>query len=804
MILNKNTLHSKINLFILVVILLIVTIGFSIAIDIFFSIYENEMTHMVSTGIIELEEIVINDNEKWLLSFTDTLADSNDSFLNKNDPTANPALHQYISLADNKALEFVKVTYPDGNNYQELFTDQKILDLATQNTVSSTAEPYFWIDGDAELGLHLFCRYPLTDSNLIPNGELLVGMNLADQNMVDYIKNTAALEATVFAGNTRIATTIIKNDETQIGTTLDPTIAEKVLNQKLPYTGKAEILGDPYLVAYTPIINDQDEVVGALFVGKSIVSIYTVQKQIVLSIIILGIVLLIFFYVFSNRWLRINITNPIRWVADAMKAISQGEYKVLDNMPEAKYDEVAMLQTTMFDMVNELVTGKKNLETAAYIDAITDLPNRAALYKKYQNTPIDDNKNTLTLVYYIDVDNLKYINNLFGHSIGDVLLQQVGTILKDLFRDSYSFEVYRIAGDEFAVCNVGHHRTEEISLLAKSIIKEFEKPITIDEHIISASVSIGISRNELCNKTKCISCTDGCKDNLEKLLKKAELAMNQVKTSGKNNFRIFDPSMNETIQRKASLQQDLKKALKNRQLKIFYQPKFDLDANRYDGFEALVRWEHPERGFIPPLEFIQIAEESNLIIELGDWILEESCRFIHDYNRCHKSNYSIAVNISTFQLLNEDFEEKVTRILKESGLDPSLLELEITETMLMNSMSIAYEKLNFLREKNISIALDDFGTGYSSLTYLKALPITTVKLDKSFIDDIATDELSLKIVENVIQIAKNIGLKIVVEGVETIDQLEILKALHCNKIQGYYFCKPVSELGLTEVLREYP
>ena len=383
-------------------------------------------------------------------------------------------------------------------------------------------------------------------------------------------------------------------------------------------------------------------------------------------------------------------------------------------------------------------------------------------------------------------------------------MREVGRILSTLFKGAQSFDVYRISGDEFAVCKTGLHKIEEISFRAKSIIKEFEKPIAIGEHLISASVSIGISRNELCNKAKCISCTEGCKDNLEKLLKKAELAMNQVKMSGKNNYMIFDPSMNEAIQRKASLQQDLKKALKLRQLEIYYQPKFDLASNRYDGFEALVRWNHAERGFIPPLEFIHIAEESNLIIELGDWILEESCRFINGYNFIHQSNYSIAVNISTFQLLNEDFEEKVIKVLEKTGLDPSLLELEITETMLMNSMSKAYEKLIFLREKNVSVALDDFGTGYSSLTYLKALPITTVKLDKSFIDDIATDSLSLKIVENVIQIATNIGLKIVVEGVETIDQLEILKELPCNKIQGYYFSKPVSELNLSEVLSAYP
>lgn len=801
---KKNTLHAKINLFILVIILLVVTIGFFVAINIFFSIYENEMTQMVSTGITELEKIVIDENEKWLLSFSNGLTDPEHRLLIQNDPTSNQALHQYVTHANNDALEFVRVTYPDGSGREEIFTDQSILNLAYQNTVSPLTEPYFWIDGDAELGLHLFCRYPLRDPNQNPNGTLLMGLNLADQETVDYIKNTAALEATVFAGNTRIATTIIKNNETQVGTTLDPTIAEIVLDKELTYTGEAEILGDPYLVTYVPIINPGDEVVGVLFVGKSMVSIFTIRNQIMLYLAISGFFLWLFFYVLSNHWLKINITNPICWVADTMKMISQGEYKVLEHMPEAKYEEVEMLQTTMYDMVSELVTGKKNLETAAYFDSITGLPNRVALYKKYQETPLDDNRNALTLIFYVDVDNLKYINNLFGHRVGDNLLRQVGHILQGLFSGSPRYEVYRISGDEFAVCKIGLHNTEEIFVLAKSIIKEFEKAITIGKQIISTSVSIGISRNELCNKSKCISCTDGCKDNLEKLLKKSELAMNQVKISGKNNFMIFDPSMNVIIQRKASLQQDLKQALKNKQLEIYYQPKFDLASNRYDGFEALVRWNHAERGFIPPLEFIQIAEESNLIIELGDWILEESCRFIRNYNIAHQSSYSIAVNISTFQLLNDDFEEKVTQVLEKTGLDPYLLELEITETMLMNSMSIAYTKLNFLREKNVSIALDDFGTGYSSLTYLKALPITTVKLDKSFIDDIATDELSLKIVENVIQIAKNIGLKIVVEGVETIDQFEILKQLPCNKIQGYYFSKPVSELNLSKVLSEYP
>ncbi|WP_303871234.1 cache domain-containing protein, partial [Acetobacterium wieringae] len=416
MMFKKNTLHSKINLFILGIILLIVTIGCFVAINIFFSIYESEMTRMVTTGITEFEELIIQENKNWLLSFSDELADPENHLLIKNDLASIQALHQYIGHANNDALEFVTITYLDGSSHEEVFADQSILNLASQNTVSSATNPYFWIDGNAQLGLHLFSRYPLFGSDQSPAGTLLMGINLADQKSVDYMKNTAALEATVFAGNTRIATTIVKNNENQIGTTLDPAIADMVLDQKIDYTGKAEVLGDPYLVAYSPVLNPRDDVVGVLFVGKSMVSIYTIRNQIILYIAILGFLLLLFFYIVSNHWLRINITHPIRWVADAMKMISQGQYKVLENMPKAKYEEIEMLQTTMYDMVNELVTGKKNLETAAYIDSITGLPNRVSLYKKYQNNPLIDNSNTLKQVYYIDVDNLKYINNLFGHN----------------------------------------------------------------------------------------------------------------------------------------------------------------------------------------------------------------------------------------------------------------------------------------------------------------------------------------------------------------------------------------------------
>jgi len=800
---KKNTLHFKLNLFILSIIFLIVIIGFFVAINIFFSIYEDDVIKNISTGVSEFEEVVIDHNKTQLLSFTEGLVGPSYYLLLQKDSNTEENLQEYIKYADIQGIEFVQINASGAVPYEERLCAQNVLDLASQNTNIKTNEPYVWIDGNPETGLHLFCVYPIVDPNKNQIGNVLVGLQIANQDSAEYIKNTSALDATIFAGDTRVATTIKKNDVYQIGTTLDASIASTVLDQGKQYFGETNILGDPYMVAYSPILNQENKPVGALFLGKSMVSMYMMRNQIVFSITILGILMLLVFYTISNRWLKSNVTYPIRWVADAMKKVSESEYAVIEDMPKAKNEEIEILQTTMHAMVTELAAGQKKLETAAYIDSITGLQNRVFLYEKYNGFSLFNNQNTLSVVYYIDVDNLKYINNLFGHRAGDCLLIQIGEVLTDLTKESPEYEVYRISGDEFAICKEGYFNHDTLTDLSKSILSVFEKAFTINEQSISASVSIGISYIDCCNGTPCEVCTGKCRDNLEKLLKKAELAMNRVKMNGKNNFMLFDPSMNERIQRKASLQQDLKLAFKNKELELYYQPKFDLELNRYDGLEALVRWNHPVRGFIPPLEFIRVAEESNLIIELGAWILEKSCRFIKAYNRVHHTRYSISVNVSTLQLLNEDFEESVLGILKSTGLNPSYLELEITESVFMNSMDIACEKLDFLKKKNISIALDDFGTGYSSLTYLKSLPITTVKLDKSFVDDIATNDISFEIVSNVIQIARSIGLIIVVEGIETNEQLQILKKLPCHKIQGYYFSKPVSEAELTQVLIEY-
>ncbi|KNZ40411.1 EAL domain-containing protein [Acetobacterium bakii] len=800
---KKNTIQSKLNLFIFGIIVLIIIIGCSVAIYIFFTIYEDDVEKHVSAGVYAFEKIVIEDSKSQLLSLTRGVVTLSGEILLNNNLEAKQTLQKYIDYGNNGHLEFVQIKGLGQVNYEKTYCDQSVLEMAAKKIDIKSTEPILWIDGDSETGLHLFSACLINDAAGNPMGEVRMGLQVANQELVEYLHNTSALEATIFSQNTRMATTITKNAVNSIGTTLDPAIASIVLGQGKEYFGKTKILGETYVVAYIPVNNSDNQPVGVLFVGKSMASMVQIQNQIIVAVSMLAIFMILIFYAFSNRWLKINIIKPISWVADAMKTIAKGDYSIVEKLPVAKNEEIEILQTTMQSMVREMVTDKKKLETAAYIDSVTGLSNRVLLYEKYNEGQIARTEKRLSVLFYLDVDNLKYINNLFGHRFGDRLLIQIGEILKGLIKERPEYEVYRISGDEFAICKEDYFEPGEVTELSKLILGTFKKAFTIEEQSVSASVSIGISYNEYCGGVRCGVCTKKCMDNLDTLLKKAELAMNQVKMNGKNNFMLFDPSMNEIMENKASMEQDLKRAIKRGELEIYYQPKFNLEQNRYDGFEALARWNHPIRGFVPPLEFITIAEESNLILELGTWILEQSCGFVREYNRTHHSDYCVAVNVSALQLLNEGFETMVLDTLEATGLDPSYLELEITESVLMDSMDLAVEKLSLLRNKNIGIVLDDFGTGYSSLTYLQSLPITTVKLDKSFVDDIALNEISYEIVSNVIQIAKSIGLEIVVEGIETDEQLQVLKKLKCHKIQGFYFSKPVPGSELEAVLSQY-
>ena len=694
-----------------------------------------------------------------------------------------------MSSFENTHIEFVQIW----KNETLLYEMNECIEPDLISKAYPTSEDYQITYKSSEAsGIYMIYASPIKDENNRSIGCIRVGIQLANQSFVDNIKGITGSDATIFSGNKRFVTTIRRDGIYQTGTPMNTKVQEAILQKGLNYTGKMDILGEPYIVSYLPIFDSEGFPIGAFFVGKSITELHVFRIKLIGYISVLGILLLVIFYSISKRWVVKNISDPVYWVSNSMKEITEEDYHNFDHMPKPRSTELETLQSSMKIMVNSILDEKKKLKTVAYVDHLTGLPNRAALYHKYKDISMSRNKHTLSVIYYLDLDNLKYINHLFGQAVVDDLLHQVAMLLSEHIKTYQDHQIYRIAGDEFIICKEGGYSHEELANTSKNILALFEKNFIVEQYSISMTASIGVSYTSYCQGAQCDICEADCKDTLETLFKKAEAAINQVKATGKNNFILFDPIMNEQIQKKALMQQELKAALQNDELLLFYQPKYNIKKDCYDGFEALIRWKHPERGFVSPLEFISVAEESNLINEIGAWVLENACMFIKEFNQRYQKDFNVAVNVSVIQLFSDSFEETVCNALEKSQLDPIYLELEITESVFANSMDIVNEKLNFFREKNITIALDDFGTGYSSLTYLKTLPITTLKLDKTFVDDIAMNDVSLTIVESVIQIGKSTGLKIVVEGVETVEQLRILSSLQCDYIQGYYFSKPIS------------
>ncbi len=802
MIHNRNSIQSKLNTFMITMILTLIITGCVIAISIFYSVYEDEVSKDVNTGIFEFQEIVLLHNEGYLRSYTKGIEELFHEYHFTNQDEISPLLKSYMRNTHNQNIEMVRFTFEEEQIIALLSCDESVQALADRQFDTTVDETKVWVDGSDELGLYMFCRRQLFDQVGDAIGAIDVCMQLDNQDTVEFLKNTSDLEATIFAGDKRLVTTIVENGTNLGGTRLDKDIAEVLLNQGKTYFGEATVLESKYKVAYIPVFNPDHKPVGILFVGKSLASMNLIRNHIVASIMVLGAVLLLISYLVSNRWLYIHITEPMIWTVEKMRKIAEGSFPNLQDLPNAKSDEVEMLQHNMKVMVDEISSSKKKLEQEAYFDRVTGLPNRTMLYERYGSITLIENPHALSVLFYIDMDNLKYINNLFGHRIGDELLKQVGLRLEEVIKQWPSYMAYRVSGDEFVLCKEGYFNENEIIELSELLIQIIVPSFLVEQQHVNISASIGVSSSNYCDGSFCELCTGRCKDDLDLLLKKAEAAMNQVKANGKNGYLIFTPSMNEALRTKARLQQDLVKALRNGDLELYYQPKFSLSDEKYIGVEALVRWNHPEKGIISPTEFIPIAEESNLIHEIGAWILEEACCFIKEYNDTSQKVYSVAVNVSAIQILSDVFLDDVNHALEKSGLDPSLLELELTESVFIHSLDNVYDTLNLLRSKNISIALDDFGTGYSSLTVLKRLPITTLKLDKTFIDDILEEPVSREILDSVMKIGKSVGLKIVVEGIETEDQYRLIINMACDVIQGYYFSPPMPASLIPIVLEQ--
>lgn len=431
---------------------------------------------------------------------------------------------------------------------------------------------------------------------------------------------------------------------------------------------------------------------------------------------------------------------------------------------------------TVFQVIGKDITGRKKAEATihhmAYYDTLTGLGNRNKLK---EHLVYATSLSTKFAVLFLDLDRFKVVNDTKGHSTGDLILREVAKRLNTIIGKKGS--VFRHSGDEFIVV-LSYYEGQKIEQVATSILHNMNIPFEINGEEYYLTTSIGISRYP----------EDG--EDQETLIKHADTAMYLAKEHGKNNFQFYTSQLDEIKLRKLELENGLREAIELNQFSLFYQPKFHLKSKEIVGTEALLRWYHPTLGLVSPIEFISLAEETGIIVDIGKWVLKEAVRQNKKWQDTGLKRVSVAVNISVRQLLEEDFIEFVENTLKEYNLEPKYLELEITETI-MQDIENSILVLNKLKDLGISIAIDDFGTGYSSLSYLKHLPIDTIKIDKSFLDDLEKEAGTNSIVKAIIEMGRTLKFDVIAEGIETEFQEKYLLNNYCVHGQGYIFSKPV-------------
>ncbi len=424
-----------------------------------------------------------------------------------------------------------------------------------------------------------------------------------------------------------------------------------------------------------------------------------------------------------------------------------------------------------------IMENRNELKILLYYDHLTGLSNRRKLIERLPEFLADETTKGKALMF-IDIDNIKLINDTMGHAFGDLLIAETSKRLKGILEPPE--EIFRIGGDEFLILT-NFSQITSLKTKTEAIIHAFDDPIPIQNALIHNTVSVGISLYPMHG-------TDP-----GELLKCADIAMYQAKSCGKNTATLYNVNMMTSINDRMSIGEYLHDALTDGELEIYYQPQITTDTGRISSFEALLRWNNRVLGRVSPDKFIGVAEETHLIIPIGDWILKNSCRFLKKLHDQGYNDLSVSINISMIQLLQDDFSRKVARIIENEGLNPERIELEITESVLMESYTIIRGQLDELRKMGITIALDDFGKGYSSLSYLEQLPITTLKIDKSFVDRISDPTNDTSITGNIVKIGKKLGLTVIAEGVETNAQLAYLASQQCDKIQGWVYSKALPE-----------
>jgi diguanylate cyclase (GGDEF)-like protein/PAS domain S-box-containing protein len=441
-----------------------------------------------------------------------------------------------------------------------------------------------------------------------------------------------------------------------------------------------------------------------------------------------------------------------------------------------------------FRDITDRKVAEERVQYLAYYDALTGLPNRTLLQDRLAKALAGARrqKDKLALLF-LDLDRFKDINDSLGHSVGDLLLQKIGERLKTWGREQDT--VARLGGDEFLIMVTGIKDATDAAVAGERLMDAMTAEIVIQGHSFSINCSLGIS----------VFPEHGADG--ETLIKNADAAMYSAKENGRNNFQFFTEEMNARVVERLTLENSLRLALEKEQLFLVYQPQMDIATGRITGMEALLRWQHPDLGLVPPDKFIRIAENSGLIVPIGEWVLRTACCQARKWQDEGLPAVSVAVNVSAVQFRQVDFCELIRRVLDETSLAPQYLELELTESLLLSNADVMFPVFQELKAMGLKLAIDDFGTGYSSLSYLKKFPVSKLKIDRSFVRDVAVDPDDAAIATAIISMAKSLKLKVIAEGVENEGQMSFLRAHQCDEIQGYYFSKPLAVDKVADKLR---
>ncbi|MDB5673030.1 MAG: diguanylate cyclase domain protein [Sphingomonas bacterium] len=497
-----------------------------------------------------------------------------------------------------------------------------------------------------------------------------------------------------------------------------------------------------------------------------------------LAILLAGLLGLFMTFVATWRMAR-SITRPVTMLDAAAIRLADGNEAFV---PVEGNDELARLAATFNRMASDIADRERRITHLAFNDVLTGLPNRAHFLEYVdQELRLAASNGARIAVLVIDLDAFKSINDTLGHPAGDALLVHVGRCLTRTLDSAF---VARLGGDEFVVVARVDDNAERIAERALISIAE---PTAIDGHDLTVEASIGIA----------LSPGDGT--DARQLLKSADLALYRAKELGRGTYCFFEESLNRRAQERRQLESDLRLAMREGQFELYFQPLFDLEHDRIGSFEALMRWHHPIRGIVSPTEFIPVAEDTGMIVELGAWALREACAEASRW----PSHIRVAVNVSSVQFRRPGLSDVVMQALSANGLEPGRLELEITESIFLEESDATFRLLHGLRALGVRIALDDFGTGYSSLSYLQRFPFDKIKIDRSFIQDILSRPGAVAIVRAITDLARALGMETTAEGVEESEQLAELRKHGCTSVQGYLFSRPIDARGVAAILSEY-